>query len=66
MCIVKHHELNSLLYEECIKFKPLTTCMLYWWEGRHRRRIKTEEKAKVVNAVWSTELITFFVSFLMG
>ena len=25
----------------------------------HRRRIKTEEKAKVVAAVWGTELIQF-------
>ena len=25
----------------------------------HRRRIKTEEKAKVVPAVWRTELIQF-------
>ena len=26
----------------------------------HRRRIKTEKKAKVVAAVWGTELIQFF------
>ena len=28
----------------------------------HRRRIKTEEKAKVVAAVWGTESIYFFAS----
>ena len=28
----------------------------------HRRRIKTEEKAKVVAAVWGTELIQFFAT----
>ena len=28
------------------------------WEG-HRRRINTEEKAKVVAAVWGTEFIQF-------
>ena len=26
----------------------------------HRRRIKTEEKAKIVAAVWGTEFIQFF------
>ena len=29
---------------------------------RHRRRIKTEEKAKVVDAVWGTELIQFLAA----
>ena len=28
----------------------------------HRRRIKTEEKAKVVAAVWGTELIQFLAA----
>ena len=28
--------------------------------GTHRRRIKTEEKAKVVTAVWGTELIQIY------
>ena len=28
----------------------------------HRRRIKTEEKAKVVAAVWGTELIKFLAA----
>ena len=27
----------------------------------HRRRMKTEEKAKVIVAVWGTELIQFLV-----
>ena len=37
-----------------------------WLEGEewinYRRRIKTEEKAKVVDAVWRTELIKFFAA----
>ena len=28
----------------------------------HRKRIKTEEKAKVVAAVWGTELIQFLAA----
>ena len=30
--------------------------------AKHRRRIKTEEKAKVVAAVWGTELIQFLAA----
>ena len=30
----------------------------------HRRRIKTEETAKVITTVWRTELIQFFAIFL--
>ena len=33
----------------------------YQWE-EHRKRIKTEEKAKVVAAVWGTEIIKFFAT----
>ena len=32
------------------------------WGGQHRRRIKTEEKARVVAAVWGTELIQFIAA----
>ena len=28
----------------------------------HRRRIKTQEKAKVVTSVWGTEFIIFFAT----
>ena len=30
--------------------------------GKHRRRIKTEDKAKVVAAVWGTELLPFLAA----
>ena len=34
-----------------------------WWVVRqHRRRINTEEKAKVVAAVWGTEMIKFLAA----
>ena len=29
---------------------------------KHRRRIKTEEKAKVVAAVWGTEFVQFLAT----
>ena len=32
----------------------------------HRRRIKTEEKAKVVAAVWGTELIQFLAALAIS
>ena len=32
-----------------------------WGSAAHRRRIKKEEKAKVVATVWGTELIQFLV-----
>ena len=33
----------------------------HWWnvDASHKRRINTEEKAKVVAAVWGTELLQF-------
>ena len=35
--------------------------------GNHRRRIKTEDKAKVIVAAWGTELIQFeFVFFFQS
>ena len=34
--------------------------------GRNRRRIKTEEMAKVVAAVWGTELIQFLASLAIS
>ena len=34
--------------------------------GRNRRRIKTEEMAKVVAAVWRTELIQFLASLAIS
>ena len=39
--------------------KPLCTVV------HHRRRIKTEEKAKVVVAVWGTELIQFIATLAL-
>ena len=39
--------------------KPLCTVV------HHRRRIKTEEKAKVVVAVWGTELIQFIAALAL-
>ena len=40
---------------------PLTT-VTYPFARDHRRRIKTEEKAKVVPAVWGTEFIQFLAA----
>ena len=33
-----------------------------WGSAAHRRRIKKEEKAKVVATVWGTELIQFLAA----
>ena len=46
------------------KFKP---DLLYYysyvpWIRHHRRRINTEEKAKIVAAVWGTDVIQFFAT----
>ena len=40
------------------------TRIFYNYVVYHRRRIKTEEKAKVVAAVWGTELIQFLTIIL--
>ena len=55
-----------------LNFLPSNRCVLdigvqfrqqpAWLEGTHRRRIKTEEKAKVAAAAWGTELIKFFAA----
>ena len=39
----------------------LTFLFIFQW-SRHRRRIKTEEKAKVVASVWGKEFIEFFAA----
>ena len=44
------------------------TVLLFFWlvlisdHLSHRRRIKTEEKAKVIAALWGTELIPFLAT----
>ena len=47
--------LRGQAHHACNEFTALKT---------HRRKINTEEKAKVVAAVWETELIQFFVAAL--
>ena len=42
-------------------YEPWDHC-LTTLELKHRRRIKTEERAKVVTAVWGTELLQFLAA----
>ena len=56
------------LFFKTIFFKRSQTCLLTETsEFQHRRRIKTEEKAKVVASVWKEEFIKFLAAiFCLG
>ena len=43
-------------------YEPAWDHCLTTLELKHRRRIKTEERAKVVTAVWGTELLQFLAA----
>ena len=45
------------------RFEICATTSLFWGM-RHRRRIHTEEKAKVVVASWGTELLQLLAALL--
>ena len=55
-----------IFVEEALSWAPmlhtLPTCLTCMQQLSHRRRIITEEKAKIVAAVWGTELIQFLAA----
>ena len=49
-----------------LKYK--NKCNMFWFQFKsavHRRRINTKEKAKVIAAVWGSELIHFLAMLAM-